>query len=711
MSIKLCNRRRSLLAIVGALGLALIVGGCSSGGSSGGGASTLINPSSVEEITVVADPSATRIAFTVVSPDRHSMAVRVEISEDRGATYTALTVESGETEALSADTDGERYEVVWRPATDITQFAQSDLRVRVTPRDEVTGEDGLAAESAPFSLGSNTPPDVVAVATPTTTQGGPIDIDYWVRDVDQDHVGIELEYSVDNGASWSNGTLGSGGDGTSAIATTTLGVQRTVVWNAPADLAGATSSQTRVRLTARDIATGGSSISNAFSIDLRAPTIQGLTVGSIPQSMNGSTSYTVGTDTVDFQLGVPPTGFLLTIDVSPSGSGSPIDPASLSVTADLSAGTGFPAGTELGDRFTFDGNTATWLVDTPGFTVGADVTFTATVADDLGNPSTEETLTVTVVTNGGGQRPFDVLDRWYLNFNSDHFGLSASGSNTISITTTVGGNGIADFEEDLLLLGLRSESPNAAAAAIDTNQLVLDLCKQEVIGRLRELFGRDFDGTTDGFNPNIEFTSTPGGHTSTLRIGGADTGAGLAIGRAQFDHRNSGGNVNDSSILGVFVTNVTEFYVNSSFTFRSRYDALIPGRGTPVGQHTLDGTVLASDFDRLSLSNTTDENDRYDEIWTAIEALGRSTAVIAAHEIGHSIGLCSAGHPPTGHFGGVTEAPFTGTYTTSFHVDTAGNNLMSSALSFGASVNSGPTGYRFNEFNEAYLREWVLIGF
>ena len=159
----------------------------------------------------------------------------------------------------------------------------------------------------------------------------------------------------------------------------------------------------------------------------------------------------------------------------------------------------------------------------------------------------------------------------------------------------------------------------------------------------------------------------------------------------------------------MFSTNLVEFYVNSYY-FRQRFQTLMPGLGTPVGEGAWDALVLDPDFDRFDPTNPALANFRYDAIWSAIEAWGRALSVIAAHEIGHSSGLCTDGIPPTGLFGGVTEADFAGPYTTPFHLDTPGHNLMAAALSFSASLVEGPSGYRFNELNEAYLRQWTLLG-
>ena len=95
---------------------------------------------------------------------------------------------------------------------------------------------------------------------------------------------------------------------------------------------------------------------------------------------------------------------------------------------------------------------------------------------------------------------------------------------------------------------------------------------------------------------------------------------------------------------GVFSSNMVQYYWGSG-TFFSRFGALIPGYGTPVGTHPEDTVVLSQGFDRTSPSNSATANARFDDIWSAIDAWSRLISVVATHEIGHAIGLCTNGHP------------------------------------------------------------------
>jgi hypothetical protein len=123
----------------------------------------------------------------------------------------------------------------------------------------------------------------------------------------------------------------------------------------------------------------------------------------------------------------------------------------------------------------------------------------------------------------------------------------------------------------------------------------------------------------------------------------------------------------------------------------------------------MDVTILGSNFDRDDPGNTSQENDRYDDLALAIDGISRATAVILAHEIGHSVGLVANGPPPTGLFGGEYRASFAGPYTNSYHLDTNNNSIMASALSFLDAITIGINGPAFNLLNLAYLRERILL--
>ncbi|MCA8963010.1 MAG: hypothetical protein KDC38_20950, partial [Planctomycetes bacterium] len=547
-----------------------------------------------------------------------------------------------------------------------------------------------------------------SVSTPTGVRGGVIPFEYTVSDPDGDVVGVQIEYSV-NGDPWQIGTTTADGDGAEAVVTETSPVTRTVHWSAQLDLPGVISSNVLVRVTPIDVLLGTPAQSGALSVNLVAPIVRDLSIGGIPEEMNGSLPVaTGGGQEADYLLSVPSYGFQLTLEYTPGVGGGALDLSTLSIRADRPLGE-IPASAELAPRFAVDGDEASWLTESQHAIGYGPVTFRATVKDTYGNVSDTASLTVKAVSATTPNRPFDFNDRWWLDFDGDRFATSFSTGIPMTITTEATPNGVADFDEDLVLLGLRSSAPTPECAAIDSNGRLRAWILTETKGRLDEHYGRSFDGSGDGINPALTFSLDSAGATSSIRVGGDDLSSGFTLGRAQFDYRNLGGNHNRSVTLGVFTTNMIQFYVNSSYSFRNRFDPLIPGRGTPAGEGPYDHIVLAPGFDPLDPGNDPDWVARYDDITAALDGLARSTAAVLAHEIGHSLGLCANDLPPLGLFGGVTAPEFAGPYTTAYHFDSPGNNLMAAALSFSTALISTSSGYRFSPLNEAYLREWIML--
>jgi len=194
-----------------------------------------------------------------------------------------------------------------------------------------------------------------------------------------------------------------------------------------------------------------------------------------------------------------------------------------------------------------------------------------------------------------------------------------------------------------------------------------------------------------------------------LGIGGDDPVPGFTIGRAEYDHKNSRRNDNSSADLGVFTTNIVDYHINSSYLFRSRFDPFVPGRGTPVGRSSFDEEILLGSFDRESPANSSEMNDRHDLLVAAVDAWARMVALVAAHEIGHSLGLVANGPPPGGLFGGELNAGFAGPFTNAYHLDSSESDVMSAAVSFHEALLDDDLGPRFNRLQWAYLLGKVVL--
>lgn len=688
-----------------------LTAGCSGGGGGSGTPAIQNNNAAVHSVSVTPAVDGTRVQFVLSSPDSDRMEVRLEFSEDRGRTFQPATLDNNQTTTdLESSPTGVTYELVWDPRLDLSSLSQGDLEVRLIPRNLSIGQDGPPAYSAVFGLGTNTPPVIHSVSTPSGTQGGFIEFQYTVSDADGDTIGLQLEYTVNGGATWSNATPGPDGDGADAVTTSVTPVTRSVTWFAQADAPNHVSGLTRVRVTPEDVDTGTLGESGTFVVNLIAPSIDRLTVSDIPTEMNGSQSYTDNNgNVVDFHLRIPTVGAELVVSYRSGTGGGPIDPTSLRVTADVALGAS-AAGSDLGPLFTRSATSAAWQIPASHAIASGSASVSVSIRDTYGNVSSPRELAVEAVPATALERPFDVPDIWWLNYGSDLFTTTFVGGSTVTVNTSAIPDGTSDFFQDLLVLGIASQDPTPACIALGSNAILEDLAQLQVLGRLRELYGGDFDGATPHYSANLGFSRSPGGNRSSIRVGGDDSSAGYTLGRAYFDHRNAVGNTNQSASLGVFTTNMIQYYINTSSTFQSRFNALVPGRGTPAGEHPLDAVVLDPAFERLDVTNSAEENARYDQIWLAIDSLGRATAVIIAHEVGHSMGLCSNGPPPGGLFGSVLGPSWSGGFTNDYHFDSPGPNLMAAALSFTNSISTGVNAYRFNEVNQAYLKETILLG-
>lgn len=196
--------------------------------------------------------------------------------------------------------------------------------------------------------------------------------------------------------------------------------------------------------------------------------------------------------------------------------------------------------------------------------------------------------------------------------------------------------------------------------------------------------------------------------TTRICVGGADpSGVGI-IGNIQIDANNGNRSSVECASLplptGVFPRELTVFSGQASY--QNVFDPLVASRGgTPVGEHPLDATVLAMFFDYGSA--TSEEQDRFDDIESAIQAFGDALGSIMAHEAGHALGLVPPASPGVGLFGGQAGPEFShavepdGSDPTPNYLMKAGNTFTFARLA-GLGSESLPT---FRALNWAYLRD------
>jgi subtilisin family serine protease len=169
-------------------------------------------------------------------------AIDIEFSDDNGAAWT--TVATGEAN------DGT---YPWVVPNTVTVLGL----IRVTARDAATNS-ASDVSNANFSITDGTPPTVTVLAPnggESFVEGGMTQIT-WNASDDIGVVGIDLEYSDNNGGSWTTIALGEANDGT-------------FDWTIPA----VTTTQALVRVTAHDQANATSDVSDAvFNITLLSGT-------------------------------------------------------------------------------------------------------------------------------------------------------------------------------------------------------------------------------------------------------------------------------------------------------------------------------------------------------------------------------------------------------------------------------------------------------
>lgn len=467
-----------------------------------------------------------------------------------------------------------------------------------------------------------------------------------------------------------------------------------------------------VRTAAGKVGGGGAAVTIGIS-DGVAPTLSRVTLSGIDDELNGL-GPAGGT------LQVPPNGFSIDLTYSDNGA---ISTAQTVITASVPVATpagSQPAGTNLRPFLTTlsASNTAA------RYRVPGDVSFgtgecalSCVVVDASGLASTPRSFPCRVRAFSSSLRPFETAVNpsqvWFLDFERDVESFTTSAiSGGVTVNVVAGANGRSDFEDVLHVLGLLHSAPIPnVQAGLDSNQVVQARFKAELLSQLSLLYA----------GANVQFTLTqPAGSFGTaasvsygsfgysqISIAGSASTTGV-LGVAIFDPHNSTQNDNtrlnfSGTRLGIFLHTMADFGMAppSSSAFRQTFNPLAPSLGgTAVGANGQDGQRLVG---TLSDGRATD-------ILGAIDEFARFTAVVVAHECGHSMGLVQNGAMPTGLYGN-DSIHFPG--SSDGHIRNASlfpsgaTNVMSPSISYSAAVNPASA---FNSLNLAYLREQAFYG-
>lgn len=674
--------------------------GCGGGKQANADAS----PPFIDLLTVQVEGETAEIDFTVTDPSESEWMATIHFSEDLGQHWAPLSSESLLESEILLLPPFQPVKRFWSYRDDLSSVPQADVLIEVRISN-MNGDIVSTRQSDILAVGDSESPVYTFVTVPSGPIGGLVTVTGSVLDPDQDHLTLTMEWSPTGNAPWEMATVI---EGPVVIPPSIDGKPAPfeIQWDAQTDAPDMITPFSKFRLLLSDGGATTEFTSPYLALNTIKPVIELFTVGDIPSYMNGQEPYQGGGSTmIPFMLTIPSAGSLIRLEWGPGNGGAAIDPESFILHADVPV-LGFAPGVNLASEMTVTETGGEWLIPAEQNLPTGDLNLTASIQDIRGNLSEIADYTLHVGNGSAAVRPFDVEDRWCLDFSRDNFeiGFLDDGSGTISPFAQNGADGFPDHKQDLYTVGLQSTMDPALSTSVD--DFVRALVENQIIERTRVLYEKT---EISDLQPHISFQGSAFNATSFLGIGGDDVEPmSFALGRAVFDQRNQYYDDERELGRGVFSSNMVQYYWGS-YTFVSRFGAITPGSGDPVGTHPEDSQVLSPGFDRTNPANSASANLRFDDVWNAIDAWSRLISVVAAHEIGHAIGLCTNGHPPLGLFGGVTSADFTGYFTTPYHVDTPGNNVMSSALGLTSALVEGPAGYRFNELNQAYIAEWIVL--
>lgn len=442
--------------------------------------------------------------------------------------------------------------------------------------------------------------------------------------------------------------------------------------------------------------------------DGTTPALTAITLNTIDSTLNG-------TGPAGGMLQVPNSGF--TIDLSFQDPTSAIDHARTVIVAsrDVSAGGAVrPAGENLLPYLTpatLAATSSSHLAPPSVVLPDGVVTLTAYVGDVTGMMSAPASFMFLVRPLSDAVRPFETTVNgtqiWFLHTSRDVESFTHTANVVQPIAVTAGSNGRSDLEDLFLILGL-----HGSQAAINAG--VTAAFRAETKLQLDALYAGanvsfTFDLLPDPFPSQIQVPYASF-YYSQISIAGAESATGTSgiLGAALFDKHNV--HQDDDTLLtfqnvqrlGVFLHTIVNvgFRPPSSTLFRTTYDPLAPfNGGTPIG-------AAADGLDANRVAGST-VDARATTIHNAIRRFARFTAVVVAHECGHSLGLVADGAMPNGLYGG-DAANFPGSTTghiVNSNFPPGSVNVMSPALGFDQALSSSTA---FNPLNRAYLRERVV---
>jgi hypothetical protein len=434
-----------------------------------------------------------------------------------------------------------------------------------------------------------------------------------------------------------------------------------------------------------------------------------LTVNELPRSLNGSEPYS-WQDAQDVPFRVAASSEHMTLDLMLEAGSGPVDWGQTLLECD-----GVSYGADLLEVRDSDHARIRFTPEAP-HPLGNSVGCGATVTGPGGSASSA--LTFDVATLAPVLDPFVTPDLWLVILERDIFQLavSAQGDGTYAVESAyvAGGNGVSDLQEALEAIGLMSTTNGAAAH--EARRALLDRVRAET----RAAFGLDTSGQMDEESVPIvlffegdagapHFTDYDGKSFSMIAVGGDGTPAeqetGL-VGRALLDPNNQDQENNTTYGLGVYPSAIVRQVLAEPVGVLA-LSPILPGVGTPLGDHALDGAAMDPDYAPVP-SDDPILVERHALYTLLLDLFGRAIAATLAHEIGHSLGLVPPGPPPRGLFAEMPGLSLTVHDIPDWHIDTPGLNIMQTGAVTNWVEAIGQT-MRFNPLCLAYLRRRLVV--
>jgi hypothetical protein len=457
-----------------------------------------------------------------------------------------------------------------------------------------------------------------------------------------------------------------------------------------------------------------------------------LTISELPAAMNGSLPYSDrGGPPTEFTVAVPTFGFTLDLMADRPPAGLDAETVELSCDAAFGPNEELAAGESLAEQLVWEPHRVRWLVPEALRLAEGRVSCEARVANLEGELSEWSRVTFDAVTMTPERHPFDVIDPWVITFTRDRYDirLSIQGSNYNVVAEPVeGGDGEADFDEDLRLVGFAGDESGAGAATLEARGVVgvnavmrawiIDEVMRQVRGHYGVNAATGAPDDEDAVRILLYLEGDPGapdpsafdGSFSIHGVGGdAPPEASNLFGRASaVDIYNLTAQDDGRLGYGSFTTNVFRLVLGQAagrFLLRD----FLPGDGVPLGELDIDAAILADGFDPRAATTSTAERVRYNQLVFALGLLTKALSSLISHEIGHSVGLVACGAPPYGLFSGIYDPSFMDSDPGCGHLDTPGLNVMQT----GASLLENPADLagevRFAPISLAYLRGRLVL--